>query len=56
MGDEPDIDADGAVAAGLRGVHLRRAGDRRFAPCDPARSGHAEAVDLLDLLELLGAA
>lgn len=56
VGDEPDIDADGAVAAGLRGVHLRRAGDRRFAPCDPARSGHAEAVDLLDLLELLGAA
>lgn len=55
-GDEPDIDADGAIAAGLHGVHLHRAGDGRFAPCDPAGRRHLEAVDLLAVPAMLGIA
>lgn len=31
VGDEPDVDASAASAAGLMGVWLRRAGDERFA-------------------------
>ncbi len=53
VGDEPDIDADAATAAGLIGVHLHREQDRRFERCRPGQGRHLEVGDLTALADAL---
>lgn len=53
VGDEPDIDADAATAAGLIGVHLQREHDRRFERCRPDQRRHLEVGDLTALADAL---
>lgn len=52
VGDEEDIDAAAATAAGLRGVHLRRPADRRHDgtfDVAPEQAGYAVVADLTSI-------